>query len=118
MIKPALDALLMATIGTPPLFAKGSDATFRAAITLTTITGPTDDENRVACAASSLPKNNLVLLRHPGCQVGLDKDDSSWQGRSIRVPNLMGCLLRGCQAGISPLERWDPRVVLHLYKKT
>jgi hypothetical protein len=85
MIKPTLHALLMATIGMSPLFAKRSNATFPAAITLTTIAGPTDDENRVACAASSLPKNNLVLLRHPGRQVGLDKDDSSWQGKTVRL---------------------------------
>jgi hypothetical protein len=84
MIKPALRAVLMATVGTSPLFATSWDATFRTAISLTTITGATDDENRVACAASALPKNNLVLFRHPRCQVGLDKDDGSWQGRSIR----------------------------------
>jgi len=84
MIETALRAMLMATVGTSPLFAKSWDATFRTAITLTTITGATDDENRVACAASALPKNNLVLSRHPGCQVGLDKDDGSWHGRSIR----------------------------------
>jgi hypothetical protein len=84
MIETALRTALMATVGTSPLFATSWDATFRTAISLTTITGPTDDENRVACAAHSLPENNLVLLRHPVCQVGLDKDDSSWQGRSIR----------------------------------
>ena len=84
MIETALDALLMATVGTAPLFAKGWDATLRAAITLTTITGAADDESRVACAASSLPKDNLVPLRHPGRQVGLDKDDRSWQGKTIR----------------------------------
>ena len=84
MIETALRAVLMATVGTSPLFAKEWDATFRTAITLTTITGATDDENRVACAASSQPKNNLALLRHPGRQVGLDKDDSSWQGKTIR----------------------------------
>lgn len=84
MIETALRAALMATVGTSPLFAESWDATFRTAISLTTITGPTDDENRVACAASSVPKNNLVLLRHPGRQVGLDKGDSSWQGKSIR----------------------------------
>jgi hypothetical protein len=84
MIETTLRAVLMATVGTSPLFAKSWDATFPTAIPLTTITGTTDDENRVACAASALPKNNLVLLRHPDCQVGLDKDDGSWQGRSIR----------------------------------
>ncbi|MGA8619173.1 MAG: hypothetical protein WB660_11730 [Candidatus Sulfotelmatobacter sp.] len=77
MIETALRAVLMATVGTSALLAKGWEATFRTAITLTTITGATEDENRVACAAHSLPKNNLVLPRHPGCQVGLDKDDSS-----------------------------------------
>ena len=84
MIETALRAMLMATVGTSPLFAKSWNSTLRTAITLTTITGATDDENRVACAASALPKNNLVLSRHPGCQVGLDKDDGSWHGRSIR----------------------------------
>lgn len=84
MIETALGAVLMATVGAAPLFAKGRDATLRAAIALTTITGAADDENRVACAASSLPKNNLAPLRHPGRQVGLDKDDRSWQGKTIR----------------------------------
>jgi hypothetical protein len=77
VIETALRAVLMATVGTSALLAKGWEATFRTAIALTTITGATEDENRVACAAHSLPKNNLVLPRHPRCQVGLDKDDSS-----------------------------------------
>jgi hypothetical protein len=38
----------------------------------------------MASAAHSLPKNNLVLTRHAGRQLGLDKDDSSWQGKTIR----------------------------------
>ena len=84
MVETTLGAVLMATVGTPPLFAKSWDATLPTAMTLTMITGAADDENRVAGAASSLPKNNLVLIRHPGCQVGLDKDDGSWQGRTIR----------------------------------
>ena len=84
MIETALRAVLMATVGTSPLFAKSWNSTLRTAITLTTIAGATDDENRVARAASPLSKNNVVLSRHPGCQVGLDKDDGSWHGRSIR----------------------------------
>ena len=84
MIETALGAVLMATIGTPLLFAKGGTPTLSTAITLTAIAGATDAENRVTSAAHSLPKNNLVLIRHPGCQVGLDKDDGSWQGKTIR----------------------------------
>jgi hypothetical protein len=84
MIETALGAVLMATVGTPPLFAKSAKATLSTAITLTAIAGATDAENRVPSAAHSLPKNNLVLIRHPGCQVGLDKDDGSWQGKTIR----------------------------------
>jgi hypothetical protein len=45
----------------------------------------TDPEKRVTAVAHALSKNNLVLIRHPGRQqVGLDKDDGSWQGRTIR----------------------------------
>jgi hypothetical protein len=84
MIETTFGAVLMATVGATSLFAKGWDATFGTAITLTAITGATDEENRIASTAYSLPKNNLALIRHPGCQVGLDKDDSSWQGRTIR----------------------------------
>jgi hypothetical protein len=84
MIEPALGAVLIATVGAAPLFVKGWDATSGTAITLTAITGATDAENRVASTAYALPKNNLALIRHPGRQVGLDKDDSSWQGRTIR----------------------------------
>ena len=84
MIETALGAVLMATVGTPPLFANSGDTTLPTAITLTAIAGSTDAEDRVTSAAHSLPKNNLVLIRHPGCQVGLDKDDGSWQGKTIR----------------------------------
>ena len=84
MIETAFGAVLMATIGTPPLFAKSGAPTLPTAITLTAIAGATDAENRVTSAAHALPKNNLVLVRHPGCQVGLDKDDGSWQGKTIR----------------------------------
>jgi len=84
MIETALRAVLMATVGAAPLFPQGWDATRGTAITLTTITGAANDENRVACAASLLPKNNLAPLRHAGRQVGLDKDDRSWQGKTIR----------------------------------
>jgi len=84
MIEPALGAVLIATVGAAPLFAKGWDATSGTAITLTAITGATDAENRVASTAYALPKNNLALIRHPSRQVGLDKDDSSWQGRTIK----------------------------------
>lgn len=59
MIEPALGAVLMATVGAAPLFAKGWDATSGTAITLTAITGATDEENRAASTAYSLPKNNL-----------------------------------------------------------
>jgi hypothetical protein len=68
----------------PALFVQGRDPTLGTAIPLTAITGAADGENRVACAAHWLPKNNLAQIRHPGRQVGLDKDDSSWQGKTIR----------------------------------
>jgi hypothetical protein len=84
MIETALRAVLMTTVSAAPLFPQGYDATLRTAITLTPIAGAANDENRVACAASLLPKNNLAPLRHPGRQVGLDKDDRSWQGKTIR----------------------------------
>jgi hypothetical protein len=80
MIETALGAVLVATIGAPSLLTKGWKTTAGTAITLAAITGATDAENRVASTARSLPKNNLALIRHPGRQVGLDKDDSSWQG--------------------------------------
>jgi hypothetical protein len=84
MIESALEATLMATVGAPLLFAKRWDTTLRTAIPLTAITGAAEGETRVASAAYALPKNDLVLSRHPARQVGLDKDDSSWQGRTIR----------------------------------
>ena len=75
----------MATIGAPALFVPDTDPKFGTAIPLTAITGAADGENRVAPAAHSLPKDNLAQIRHPGRQVGLDKDDSSWQGKTIRL---------------------------------
>lgn len=101
MIEPALGAVLVTTIGAPPLFAKGEKTTVRAAITLPAITGAADAENRVASTAHSLPKNSLALIRHPGHQVGLDKDDSSWQGKTIR------CLSDGY---LTRMPSWDPAV--------
>jgi hypothetical protein len=85
VIETAFRAVLMATVGTSALLAKGWEATVGTAIPLTAITGTTDSENRIASAAYALPKNNLAQIRHPGCQVGLDKDDSSWQGRYHQV---------------------------------
>jgi hypothetical protein len=85
MIETALGTVLVATIGAPALFAEDSKPTVRAAIALAAITGAADAENRVASTARSLPKNTLALIRHPGRQVGLDKDDSSWQGETIRL---------------------------------
>ena len=79
----------MATIGAPALFAQSRDPTLGTAIPLAAITGTADRENRVASAAHSLPKNNLAQIRHPGSQVGLDKDDSSWQGKDHQVADLM-----------------------------
>ena len=84
MVESTFRTMLMATIRAPALFAQGRDPTLGTAIPLTTITAATDKENRVAYAAHSVPKNNLALIHHPGCQVGLDKDDSSWQGKTIR----------------------------------
>ena len=101
MIETALGAVLVTTIGTPPLFATGEKTTVRTAITLAAITGAADAENRVASVAHSLPKNSLALIRHPGRKVGLDKDDSSWQGKTIRC--LSDGYLTRCQAGIPPL---------------
>jgi hypothetical protein len=89
MVETALRAVLMATVSPAPLFPLYWNATPRTAITLTPITGTANDENRIACAASLLPKNNLAQLRHPGRQVGLDKNDRSWQGKTIRSENLM-----------------------------
>ena len=74
----------MATIRAPVLFVLGWDPTLGTAIPLPAIAGAADIENRVARTAQSLPKNNFALIRHPGRQVGLDKDDSSWHGRTIR----------------------------------
>ena len=85
MIETALGTVLVTTIGAPPLFAKGEKTTVRAAITLAAITGAANAENRIASTAHSLPKNSLALIRHPGRQVGLDKDDSSWQGKTHQV---------------------------------
>jgi hypothetical protein len=116
MIETALRAVLMATIGASPLLASCGDTTFRTAITLTAITGTTNGENRVASAAYSLPKDNLVLFRHPGCQVGLDKDYGSWQGRGHQVLDLMATSPRLPSWDLAVPSGRDPRVVFHLFQ--
>jgi hypothetical protein len=84
MVESTFRTVLMATIRAPALLAQGRDPTLRTAIPLAAIARATDAENRVAPTAYPLPKNNLALIRHPGRQVGLDKDDSSWQGKTVR----------------------------------
>jgi hypothetical protein len=105
MIETALRAVLMTTVSPAPLFPQGSVATPRTAITLTPITGAANNENRVACAASLLPKNNLALTRHPRRQVGLDNGDRSWQGRSIPMD---GYLMKVANRGPRRYKRRGP----------
>ena len=69
---------------------------------MTTITGAADDESRVACVASLLPY--LAPFRHPARQVGLDKDDGSWHGKTIRLLNLMATSYEVAKLGS---RRWS-----------
>jgi hypothetical protein len=117
MIETALGAVLVTTIGAPPLFTKGEKMTVRAAITLPAITGAADAENRVASTAHSLSKNSLALIRHSGRQVGLDKDDSSWQGKTIRCLS-DGYLTRKPSWGPAVASGGIPESFFHLLRTT
>jgi hypothetical protein len=83
MILATLQAVLMATVGLAALFQQGCHPTQPTAIALSPITMATDPEKRIACKTNPLSKIDLVGIRHPGRPVGLDKDDGSWQGRTI-----------------------------------
>jgi hypothetical protein len=83
MILATFQAVLMAAVGLAPLFPPGGSPARWTAIPLSAITWATDTEKRVAATAYAQPKNILVLLRHPGRQVGLDNASSSWQGKTI-----------------------------------
>jgi hypothetical protein len=48
MVESTFKTVLMATIGTPALFAQGRNPTLETAIPLTAITGTADRENRTA----------------------------------------------------------------------
>jgi hypothetical protein len=84
----------MAAVCLPLLFAPRCKATPGIAIALSPIAGSTDDKQGMAENTWAESKNRFARIRPPGghgCQVGLDKGDRSWQGKTIRIPVLMAC---------------------------
>jgi hypothetical protein len=75
MIELPFGALLVTSIGAPPLLAAGLVAALFAAVAMSAIAMRTDEENRVAALtkANSLPQNRFAMNhRHASSQAELD----------------------------------------------
>jgi hypothetical protein len=95
MIQPALDALLMTTVGGAMLAAARLAATRCRAILLPAIAAHANPKYRPALrvAAKPLPENNFSVNRHPRLQTAFDNGCGSCQGKTIP-----GCLRFGMRA--------------------
>ena len=82
MIQPALDALLMTTVGGAMLAAAHMAAALARAVPLPAITAPANPKYRPAIrvAAKPLPENNFSVNRHPRLQAAFDNGAGSCQG--------------------------------------
>ena len=75
MIELPFGALLVASIGAPPLLAAGLLAALFAAVAMSAVAMRADEENRVAALtkANPLPQNRFAMNhRHASSQAGLD----------------------------------------------
>ena len=75
MIELPFGALLVASVGAPPLLLAGLLAALVAAVAVSAVTVRADEENRVAALtkANSLPQNRFAMnQRHASSQAGLD----------------------------------------------
>jgi hypothetical protein len=64
VIQPSFQAVLVPSVGAPPLTLAGLLATLRAAVTVSAITVRADEENRVTlwAQANALPQNDFAIL--------------------------------------------------------
>ena len=75
MIELPFGALLVASVGAPPLLAAGLLTTVVAAVTMSAIAVRADEDNRLAAwtKANPLPQNRFAMNhRHASSQAGLD----------------------------------------------
>jgi hypothetical protein len=75
MIELPFGALLVASVGAPPLLLAGLLAALVAAVAVSAVTVRADEENRVAALtkANPLPQNRFAMNhRHASSQAGLD----------------------------------------------
>ena len=75
MIELPFGALLVASVGAPPLLPAGLLAALIAAVAVSAVAVRADEENRVAALtkANSLPQNRFAMNhRHASSQAGLD----------------------------------------------
>ncbi len=75
MIELPFGALLVASVGAPPLLPAGLLAALVAAVAVSAVAVRADEENRVAALAkaNSLPQNRFAMHhRHASLQAGLD----------------------------------------------
>jgi hypothetical protein len=75
MIELPFSALLVASVGAPPLLAAGLLATLVAAVAMSAVAVRADEENRLAALtkANPLPQDRFAMNhRHASSQAGLD----------------------------------------------
>jgi hypothetical protein len=107
MIEPALGALLVASIGGPPLPAAGLLAAGSAAVAVSSIAVSADEEERSApwAQADPLPQNRFAV-NHAMRQRRRDRDWTtavvSWQ---VRTSSVWFDLSKVAEHGTLPLER-------------
>jgi hypothetical protein len=84
MIQPALDALLMTTVGRTPLPAPPLSTALCAAVPLPAIAANADPEHRSAIrvVAKPLPENDFPVNRHPLLQAAFDNGCDSCHGNT------------------------------------
>jgi len=83
MVRPSFRTLLMAAVGRAALLLARLNSARQAAIALASVTMGTNPEHRVTPAANPSPENNVAMIRHPRCQVGLDSSPSRDKVRTI-----------------------------------
>jgi len=81
VIESALGGLLVKTIRPSTLFVAVPRSAALTAVTLSTVTGPADPEQRTAerVATTALSKNKLTALAHPCPGRAMDKDRRLWE---------------------------------------
>ena len=120
MIELPFGALLVASVGAPPLLPAGLLAALVAAVAVSAVAVRADEENRVAALtkANSLPQNRFAMNhRHASSQADWTTAVVSWQ---LKTSSVWFYLSNGCRtrnpaaltAGFHLFLAFEPRYFL------